>query len=151
MYHINKISYLKYNIFLCCVENDFDGDSCSLGNAGSTRMGGKEMGNNWQVDAYTEDRISRYWWRLNVECDKDKVSSRTPRFLAGSAEHMVSFALMEMTRREWEGSGGMKKGREERDKGREVRRKEGRMGMEREWDCFQRRLLFVSFGACFGI
>ena len=32
---------------------------------------------------------------LNVECDKEKVPSMTPRFLAGAAEHMVSFTLME--------------------------------------------------------
>lgn len=32
---------------------------------------------------------------MNVECDKETVSSMTPRFLAGAAEHMVSFTLME--------------------------------------------------------
>ena len=113
--------------------------------------GVKEMGNNWQIDTCLEDRVSRNRWSLNVECDKDRVSSRTLRFLAGSAEHMVSFTLMEMTRGEWEGGGGMKKGREGRDRGWELRGKEGRMGKERKREGFQRRLMFISFGACFGI
>ena len=45
----------------------------------------------------------------------------------------------------------MKKGREGRDRVWELRGKEGRMGKEREREGFQRRLMFISFGACFGI
>lgn len=45
----------------------------------------------------------------------------------------------------------MKKGRQGRDRGWEGRGKERKMGKEREREGFQRRLMFISFGACFGI
>lgn len=79
--------------------------------------GGKEIGNNWQIDAYLEDKLGigeGFIWNVT----KTRYQAGLPGFLAGSAEHMVSFTLMETTRGEWEGGGGMKKGRGKRQGGR---------------------------------